>query len=319
MSAESSVKNIESNNQSHVSSDVLELGELIIILWRCKWFIAILSAAFLLLSIFYAINQPNIYRSEALIIPTEQEKSSSLTSQFGGIASLAGINVGSANAGNNVQLALEIMKSRKFIDAFISKHQILPDLMAAEGWDSNSRSLLYNKNLYDVDNKVWLREVAPPLEARPSAQEAYKRFSKILSIEEDETTGLVRVAIEHYSAQVAQNWVTQLILDINTEMKKRDVDEAIKSQDFLTKQLNTTKIVDMRSVLYGLYEEQSKTIMFANVRDEYIFKTIDPAFAPEEKESPRRALICILGAIGGFLISIFLVVVRLLYTRPRVA
>ena len=74
MSTESSVKNIEYNNQSHVSNDVLELDELIIILWRCKWFIAILSTAFLLLSIFYAINQPNIYRSEALIIPTEQEK-----------------------------------------------------------------------------------------------------------------------------------------------------------------------------------------------------------------------------------------------------
>ncbi|XQF93037.1 hypothetical protein ACOBV9_02180 [Pseudoalteromonas espejiana] len=101
-------------------------------------------------------------------------------------------------------------------------------------------------------------------------------------------------------------------------MKKRDVNEAIKSQKFLTEQLNTTKVADMRSVLYNLYEEQAKTIMFANVRDEYIFKTIDPAFAPEEKESPRRALICILGAIGGLLISIFLVLVRLIYLQPRV-
>ena len=35
--------------------------------------------------------------------------------------------------------------------------------------------------------------------------------------------------------------------------------------------------------------------MLAEVRPEYVFKTIDPAVVPEEKSKPSRALICALG------------------------
>ncbi|ETJ48440.1 Wzz/FepE/Etk N-terminal domain-containing protein [Pseudoalteromonas agarivorans] len=309
---------IKSLGKSTGLKDTLELNEVVIALWQGKWFIAGLSGSILLLSLLYAIYQPNVYRSEALIIPVKQDSSNSISSQFGGLASLAGINIGGGSSGDKVQLALEIMRSRKFVAEFIHKYKILPELMAVKGWDSGTGNLLYDKELYDEKNRSWLREVSPPLKAEPSEQEAYKRFSKIFRVEQDETTGLVRVSIDYYSALIAQKWVSKIIFEINNEMKKRDVNEAIKSQKFLTEQLNSTKVADMRSVLYNLYEEQAKTIMFANVRDEYIFKTIDPAFAPEEKESPRRALICILGAIGGFLISIFLVLVRLIYLQPRV-
>jgi LPS O-antigen subunit length determinant protein (WzzB/FepE family) len=40
--------------------------------------------------------------------------------------------------------------------------------------------------------------------------------------------------------------------------------------------------------------------MFSEVRDEYVFRTIDPAVIPEEKFKPKRALICIfMTLIGG--------------------
>jgi LPS O-antigen subunit length determinant protein (WzzB/FepE family) len=59
-----------------------------------------------------------------------------------------------------------------------------------------------------------------------------------------------------------------------------------------------------------LVEEQAKTIMFAEVRDEYVFKTIDPAFVPEEKAKPKRALICILGTMLGCMLAMIMVLVR---------
>ena len=42
----------------------------------------------------------------------------------------------------------------------------------------------------DVSNK-WLREVSYPKQAKPSAQEAYKEYKKILGLTQDELTGLV--------------------------------------------------------------------------------------------------------------------------------
>ena len=45
-----------------------------------------------------------------------------------------------------------------------------------------------------------------------------------------------------------------------------------------------------------------QTLMLANSRAEYLFKTIDPAIAPERKSRPWRTLICVLGTLlGGML------------------
>jgi len=100
------------------------------------------------------------------------------------------------------------------------------------------------------------------------------------------------------------------VQDINKEMKDRDVAEATRSTTFLKSQIEQTNIADIRSILYKLVEEQAKTIMFAEVRDEYVFKTIDPALIPEEKSKPKRALICVLGTMLGGMLGVMLVLIR---------
>ena len=50
--------------------------------------------------------------------------------------------------------------------------------------------------------------------------------------------------------------------------------------------------------------------MLAQVRPEYVFKTIDPAVVPEEKSEPKRALICVLGTLLGGMLSVLIVLVR---------
>ena len=45
-------------------------------------------------------------------------------------------------------------------------------------------------------------------------------------------------------------------------------------------------------------------MMLVNVREEYIFKTVDPAIVPEEKIKPRRSIICITGTFIGVALSI---------------
>ncbi|MBE0421302.1 LPS O-antigen length regulator [Pseudoalteromonas nigrifaciens] len=302
--------NIKENNeyvQSHnnnIADDEIDLRELFAVIWQGKWLIIAITTLFAVASVVYAINQPNIYKSEALLAPAEQEGSgglAGLAGQFGGLASLAGVNLGGGSS-NKAQLAIEVLKSRQFTSDFIQKHNILPDLMAAKTWDMQTNTVVYNNEIYDAQNNKWVREVDAPFKPKPSMQEAYKEFSEILSASTDKESGMVKIAIDHVSPYVAQQWVEWLIQDINKTMKQRDVLEALKSTDFLTQQLEQTKIADIRAVLYKLVEEQTKTIMFAKVRDEYVFKTIDPAIISEKKHKPSRAIICIIGLLlGGFL------------------
>lgn len=296
-----------------VHDDEIDLRELFAVIWQGKWLIIAITAVFAIGAAVFAIKQPNIYKSEALLAPALEEQGgglSALASQFGGLASLAGVNLGGKGGTDKTQMAIEVLKSRQFTSEFIQKHNILADLMAAEKWDREANNIIYDPELYNAQTNTWVREVKAPLKSEPSMQEAYKAFSKIVAVNKAKETGMVTISIEHVSPTVAEQWVTWLIQDINKVMKERDVAEAHRSTEFLNKQIALTNVADIKSVLYKLIEEQAKTIMFAEVRDEYVFKTIDPALAPEEKAKPKRALICVLGTLLGGMLGVMIVLVR---------
>ncbi|MBU1390964.1 MAG: LPS O-antigen length regulator [Gammaproteobacteria bacterium] len=293
--------------------DEIDLRELFAVIWQGKWLIIAITAVFTIASVGLALYLPNIYKSEALLAPAAEEQAgglSALASQFGGLASLAGVNLGAKGGTDKTQLAIEVLKSRQFTSEFIQKHNILADLMAVKKWDRDTDKLIYNEDDYIEASNTWVREVEPPFKSEPSMQEAYKEFSKIFSANTDKETGMVTLSIEHVSPTVAQQWVSWLVQDINKVMKERDVAEANRSSEFLNKQIALTNVADIKTILYKLVEEQAKTIMFAEVRDEYVFKTLDPALAPEEKAKPKRALICALGTMLGGMLGMMLVLVR---------
>lgn len=310
----------EKPQNQNIADDEIDLHALFSVILQGKLTVIAITVCFAVASVFYAISQPNIYKSEALLAPAEEKQQGgvgALAGQFGGLASLAGVSFGGGGTVNKTQLALEVLKSRQFISEFIEKHKILPDLMAAIAWNRDNFTVEYNSELYSKEDDKWVREVEAPYEAKPSLQEAYKEFRRFMFATLDKESGMITLSIEHISPVVAQRWVEWLIQDINTAMKSRDVEEAIKSTEFLTKQLENTKVADIRSVLYKLIEEQTKTIMFANVRDEYVFKTIDPALVPEEKFKPKRALICILGTLLGCFIGVTIVLIRLYIPKSK--
>lgn len=297
----------------NIADDEIDLRDLFLAFWQGKWIIIAITVLFGVLSVIYAINQPNMYKSFAVLVPADEQSQggmSALAGQFGGLASLAGVNLGGNSSTNKAQLALEVLKSRQFVADFIEKHSILPDLMAVEEWERSSNVIKYDNELYSEDDDKWLREVQPPYQPEPSMQEAFKIFREVVAADIDEESGIIVISVIHQSPIIAQRWVSWLIEDINSVMKARDVKEANRSTDFLMQQLKQTQIADIRTVLYKLIEEQAKTIMFANVRDEYVFKTIDPALVPEEKSGPKRAIICIIGTIIGGILSTLFVLIR---------
>lgn len=295
------------------NNEEIDLRELFSVILQGKWSIMVITALFAISSVFFALMQPNIYRSEALLAPSSEAQGGGLgefASQFGGLASIAGVNLGGKGGINKTQMAIEVMKSRKFATEFIQKHNLLADLMAADKWDVNQNKLIYNPTLYNDKTNTWVREMKAPFKPKPSMQEAFNVFTKAVAVNLAKDSGMVTVSVEHVSPSVAQQWVTWLVQDINTMMKDRDVAEANSSTQFLNKQIALTNIADIKTILYKLIEQQAKTIMLAEVRDEYIFKTIDPAIIPEVKAKPKRALICILGTIFGFMLGLIIVLVR---------
>lgn len=300
--------------QLQPSEQQLDLSDLFKAIWQGKWFIVAITGMFAVASIIIVLQMPNLYKAEAIISPANTDSQTglgALASQFGGLASFAGISLGSGQA-DQTAVALEILKSRKFISQFIRKHDVLVDLMASKNWDWQQNVLVYDESIYSTIEKKWVRTVEPPRHSRPSEQEAYKAFKDILYIDENKESGMVLVSIEHFSPFVAKDWLDKLIIDLNTTMKLRDVRDAERSIEYLNQQIDSTNVAGLRSVFFELIEEQTKTLMLANVTDEYAFNVIDPAVVEEQKYKPRRALLVILGTMMGLIIAFLYCLIRLL-------
>jgi len=290
----------------HHSDDVVDLRELFGVLWDGKWWITASTAIASVIAVVFALSLPNIYRSEALLAPASSSSGGldSLAKQYGGLASLAGISLPGGGSDDKTALGLEVMKSRRFIAEFIEHHDLLVPLMASSDWDQSTGELMINNEIYESTSKKWVRDVSPPRRSVPSLQEAYKEFEKLLSITQDKKSGFISLSIKHYSPIVAQQWVVWLIEDINNTLREQDVTEAERSIAYLKQQVEATLLTDLQSIFFELIQSQTETIMLAKVRQEYVFKTIDPAVVPERKSEPKRALICVLGTLLGGILAV---------------
>ena len=188
--------------------------------------------------------------------------------------------------------------------------KIVLDLMAVDHWEAASGKLVIDPDVFDVKSQTWVRDVSYPQQRKPSAQEAHKAFLEVLALSEDKKTSLVTIAIKHQSPVVAQAWVALIIEAVTEELRGSDVEEAQGSIAFLEQQRTQTSLVSLDEVFAQLIEEQTKTIMLANVSKDYVFNVIDPAVVPELKSDPKRALICILGTLLGGMLGVLLVFVR---------
>ena len=300
-----------SQNTKIVMDDEIDLKELFAVLWDGKAVISAITGSAAIISVLIALWLPNIYTASALLAPAESSGGglSGLMKQYGGLASLAGVSLPGGEEASRAQLGMELMKSRAFLRDFVERHDILPELMAVNSWEQSSGEVIFDAHVYDAAAKTWVRDVDPPQLPKPSALEAHKAFIEILGISEDKQTGYVSVSIEHQSPVVAAQWVSWLVEDVNKAVKMQDVSEATKSIEYLKQQAAKTSLADLQTVFFELIQSQTETVMLAEARPEYVFKTIDPAVIPEEESKPNRALICVLGALLGGMLGVVIVLI----------
>ena len=296
-------------------SDEIDLKELWNAIWQGKWLIVAITGVFALCSVLYALNLPDEYKSTALLAPASSSSSSSLSKlagQFGGLASLAGINIGGGGAEDKTVVAMEIIKTWGFLESFIEDNHIQVEVFAAEGWNRSSNQLIIDSELYNSESESWVREfdASRGQKASPSSWELYERIKERISIIKDQESGLIRLSVEYYSPEIAKKWSDKLVNAINAHIQKQYREEATRSIAYLNEKIKETNIADMKSVFYQLIEEQTKTLMLAEVSDEYVFKTISPSRIAEEKSKPKRALIAILGFMLGGMLAVIIVLIR---------
>lgn len=294
----------------------VNLVELFDYLWKRKLIILIVVAVAFLSSYFISGNLNKKYTSNVLLAPASEQESSNMglnAPELGGLASLAGLNVGNRRVDPS-QLALSILLSRKFLINFIKENELAPFLVAAESYNEDLSEFNFNREIYDPETGSWLG--AYQNERRLNAQ-AYRELRNSIEYEWIRESGLLNVELVSISAQASKDWLEKLTTSLNYEMRQRDITEAQRSINFIENKLKETELTEIRSILYRLIEDQTRKLMFADVREEYAFEVIDPPVEATQPSFPRRILIVVgITFFFGFL-TCFILIVRCLFQQNR--
>lgn len=258
--------------------DKISLIELARLLWHYRGLIVMTTVLFLCGGIVYSLASPEWFRADTVLVSANSEQRAGVGEQFGGLAALAGLDVSSDDAAE----AIATLKSREFISDFIEAHELLPKLYA-ETWDK--------------ERGQWREEIT---ESRPTVRDAVKLIrEKMLSIERDDQTGLVTVSLEWLDSELAAAWVNTMISRLNEKMRNRALSDSLANTKYLQEQLENTRSVSLQQSIGRLLESELQKVMLARGNQEFAFRVIDPAVAPDEPERPRKLLIIVGSTIVG--------------------
>lgn len=259
------------------------------LVWARRWVVVATAVCTGGLGLLYVLMVPATYHSEVTVTAAEKDgmlgSAGGGVSQLAGLASLAGVRLGTA--GGAEREARAILESRNLAEQFVARNKVADEL--------------------------YRKEKSPPSEWR-----VVNRFrNSVLSIQDDVRKGTITIVVEWHDATVAAKWANDYVAMANEIIRRRTLDESARNFDYLNAQLAKTNVVEMQKVLYSLIENETKTLMLANARQEYAFRVVDPAVAAERPARPKFALTLLLSVAFGLVVGVAIAyLMELLSAQP---
>jgi uncharacterized protein involved in exopolysaccharide biosynthesis len=260
--------------------DEIDLWQLWETIWSGRWLIVAITSLFAVGGVTYALVAQEWWRAEVVLAPADKKGGmSGALSQLGGLASLAGVNIGSGGD----QTPLAVMKSNAFARDFITDMKIMPALL--EG----------------------LPEGDKPLDIR----DALKVFNeKVRAVSDDKKTGLVTLSVRWKDADTAALWANEMVKRVNDRLRNQALIEAERNVAYLQKEIAATTVVSLQQSMGRVLEGEMQKLMLARANEEFAFKVIDKATPPKLRDAPKRALIAIVATLAGGFLGVLAVFLR---------
>jgi len=269
-------------------ADEVSLADIVRAVRAHRLLIGIIVFLFVAAATVYLLLATPWYRAELVMVGTDDQSSPALNGTLGGLASLAGVEVGKPD---NAE-PLAVLQSQDFTRAFIEDEKLLTVLLA-DRWDAESGR--------------W-RETDPA--DQPDIRDAVEYFDRsVRRVEEDFNSKIVTLTIEWEDPELAADWANKLVTRLNDTMRRRALAEATANVKYLEAELAKTPIVTLQQAIGGLLESEMQKLMMARGHAEFSFRVIDRADPAKYPYSPRPAITLLLALIVGIVVALVVVAI----------
>ena len=282
------------DNKNIISINILDLY--LIIKDKFLLFIAVSFISFFVsyISISFLITEK--YKSTSILSVTEVGSATSASiGGFAGIASMAGINIGSES--NKANKIVETIRSKDFLDFILNKYNLYPQLAAAKSYDATSKEIIYKSKMYNKKNNEWNLD-RKKRSYKPTLIRVHEDFYiPKMNFYINKMNNFIYLEFQHPSPEFSKSFLDILIKELNYLFRIRDEENASKYIDFLYLELEKTNEINVKDKILDLIELKMDEMMLANVTEEYALEIIDNPYVPEEPFSPRKFLLSVIFTI----------------------
>ena len=277
---------------------VFEISDLIIIIRKKFKNIFLLSLSITIFAILVTYLIPKTYTSSILVKNNFNQTANPLgplSNQFGGLVSMAGIDLDSSGSLTLEQIEAQIL-SRDFVEHLSTFEKFDINLLIPKSYNEQSKILSYDESKYILKEKRWVSKKETPLKS-----EIYDAYRDNLKTILDKDNSFIKIEYRHLSPIVAKETLNLIVNEINNINRKKALKESTETINYLNTQLEENSLNNVVKSINSLTEIELNKLVLANIKSDYTLTVIDSAFIPERKSHPKRSFVGMMIFILSFI------------------
>jgi hypothetical protein len=298
-------------NNTDIENDI-SFKEIIVLLWKGKFFIFFTTVLLLCVGVFYLQNTE--VNHSITITYQKVEKDEPGNNSFGGFASLAGAvlpEIGQSTGGMDVFEALIVSED---VAEIVFKNPRLVQSFFRNEFDEKTNKYRRPEVSKIGSYRKKLRAIITGREELPYQQPNPARFAGIIkdafAVSILKKSGFLQLYAETSQINLTIELMEAVTKATDDLLKKRNFEVSSRSLRFYQEKISRAKSREHREALAKLIVAEEKKLMLASTGTNYIVERIMYPQVSLKPTSPKVMLTLLLSLLSGVLLGIILILIR---------
>lgn len=292
------------NISQELQEDEIDLRELWETIKEGRKKIYVITSVIVLLTLVVVLRMPNTYKSEMVLIPTQDSSKLGGLGGLGGLAAMAGVSLSGGSMTPDAAFS-SLLNNYQFMHDFIVKNKVL-EHYEDENVDKNYVFALGFRGLYDLTR---FSKIDDDEDIEKRIYGLIDKLSKQFSISSDKETSLVTVSFSDYDRKYAPVMVNAFLNDASKYLVENNLKNIDSSLKYYEVELAKADSVEIRQSLSSTISKilEQKVVMKSKK-----YYQCDPLTTPsvayeKDKVKPKRGLILVVAFITSIILGVFFV------------